>query len=63
MPTLFDVLYREFCRARLVEMRKQLSLWPGAGVVSEELCEAVESDEAAGCPRQEQDAYANTNYS
>jgi hypothetical protein len=30
MPTIFDVLYREFCRARLVEMRKQLLLWPGA---------------------------------
>jgi hypothetical protein len=26
MPTVFDVLCREFCRARLVEMRKQLSL-------------------------------------
>lgn len=24
MPILFDVLYREYCRARLAEMRKQL---------------------------------------
>jgi hypothetical protein len=24
MPTVFDVLYREYCRARLAEMRKQL---------------------------------------
>ena len=26
MPTIFDLLYREYCRARLVEMRKQLLL-------------------------------------
>jgi hypothetical protein len=26
VPALFDMLYREFCRARLVEMRKQLFL-------------------------------------
>lgn len=24
MPTLVDMLYREYCRARLAEMRKQL---------------------------------------
>ena len=29
MPTIFDMLYREYCRARLTEMRKQLLLWPG----------------------------------
>jgi hypothetical protein len=26
MPAIFDFLYREFCRARLTEMRRQLSL-------------------------------------
>jgi hypothetical protein len=26
VPALFDMLYREYCRARLVEMRKQLFL-------------------------------------
>jgi hypothetical protein len=26
MPTVFDFLYREHCRARLAEMRKQLLL-------------------------------------
>jgi hypothetical protein len=26
MPTIFDLLYREYCRARLAEMRKQLLL-------------------------------------
>jgi hypothetical protein len=29
MPTIFDLLYHEYCRARLTEMRKQLLLWPG----------------------------------
>lgn len=24
MPIIFDLLYREYCRARLAEMRKQL---------------------------------------
>jgi len=36
MPIIFDVLYREFCRARLAEMRKQLLLWPGTPVVPQE---------------------------
>jgi hypothetical protein len=35
MPTIFDVLYREYCRARLAEMRKQLLLWPGIREVTE----------------------------
>ncbi|WP_198024678.1 hypothetical protein [Bradyrhizobium sp. Cp5.3] len=26
MPAIFDLLYREYCRARLTEMRKQLLL-------------------------------------
>ena len=26
MPAIFELLYKEFCRARLVEMRKQLML-------------------------------------
>ena len=26
MPTIFELLYREYCRARLAEMRKQLLL-------------------------------------
>ena len=40
MPIIFDVLYREFCRARLAEMRKQLLLRPSTPVVPEENCEA-----------------------
>jgi hypothetical protein len=28
MPAIFDLLYREYCRARLTEMRKQLLISP-----------------------------------
>jgi hypothetical protein len=28
MPAIFDLLYQEYCRARLAEMRKQLLLSP-----------------------------------
>jgi hypothetical protein len=28
MPAIFDLLYREYCRARLTEMRKQLLIRP-----------------------------------
>jgi hypothetical protein len=47
MPTIFDVLYREFCRARLAEMRKQLLLWPGTPVVPQPTFESGRPDDAA----------------
>jgi hypothetical protein len=50
MPIISDilnVLYREFCRARLAEMRKQLLLRPGTPVVPEENCEAGHLDDMA----------------
>jgi hypothetical protein len=28
MPTIFDLLYREYCRAHLAEMRRQLLIRP-----------------------------------
>ncbi|MBR0869352.1 hypothetical protein JQ633_03205 [Bradyrhizobium tropiciagri] len=30
MPTIIDILYREFCRARLAEMRKALLIPVGS---------------------------------
>jgi hypothetical protein len=47
MPIIFDVLYREFCRARLAEMRKQLLLWPGTPVVPQPTFESGRPDNAA----------------
>lgn len=47
MPNIFDMLYSEFCRARLAEMRKQLLLWPRTPVVPEANREAGHPDDAA----------------
>ena len=68
MPIIFDVLYREFCRARLAEMRKQLLLWPGPPVDPEENCEAGHPDDAADRGKglgssQEWDSHAERSYS
>jgi hypothetical protein len=46
MPALFDYLYREYYRARLVEMRKQLLLWRGRHKVPEQDCHADHADGA-----------------
>jgi hypothetical protein len=40
MSTLVDMLYREYCRARLAEMRKQLLI----PVASEDILQASPSD-------------------
>ncbi|MEH2517766.1 hypothetical protein V1279_003339 [Bradyrhizobium sp. AZCC 1610] len=40
MPAIFDLLYREYCRARLAEMRKQLLISPDRHEVPEALCDA-----------------------
>ena len=39
MPTLFDFLYREYCRARLAEMRKQLLVSTASHEVPEANCD------------------------
>jgi hypothetical protein len=66
MPIIIDVLYREFCRARLAEMRKQLLLWPGTPVVPEANCEAGHPDDAADITlgsSQEWDSHAEKSHS
>ncbi|MDE5456314.1 hypothetical protein GWE18_26505 [Bradyrhizobium sp. CSA112] len=40
MPAIFDLLYREYCRARLAEMRQQLLISPDRHEVPEALCDA-----------------------
>ncbi|MGV7214730.1 hypothetical protein [Bradyrhizobium sp. UFLA05-112] len=47
MPAIFDFLYREFCRARLSEMRKQLFLiQTSSPEVAQANCSVSPSDEA-----------------
>jgi hypothetical protein len=43
MPALFDLLYREYCRARLAEMRKQLLISPKLHEVPQASCDAREA--------------------
>lgn len=40
MPAIFDLLYREYCRARLAEMRKQLLISRKRHEVPEAFCDA-----------------------
>jgi len=46
MPNIFDLLYREYCRARLAEMRKQLLIRPASYEAPEASCDAGHPD----CP-------------
>ena len=46
MPALFDLLYREYCRARLAEMRKQLLISPERHEVTEDAKDRVGANEA-----------------
>ena len=43
MPAIFDLIYREYCRARLVEMRKQLLISPERHGVPEAICDAQDA--------------------
>jgi hypothetical protein len=47
MAVLFELLYREYCRARLAEMRKQLLLSAEGREVSEPNCDVRDSPGAA----------------
>jgi len=40
MPAILDLIYREYCRARLVEMRRQLLISPERHEVPEAICDA-----------------------
>jgi hypothetical protein len=48
VPAIFDLLYREYCRARLAEMRKQLLITrTDSQEVPEANCDARHADGAA----------------
>ena len=48
MPIIFDILYREYCRARLAEMRKQLLIRPESHEVPIANCGVSHLDGSAG---------------
>jgi hypothetical protein len=43
MPAIFDLLYREYCRACLAEMRKQLFISPERHEVPGANCDACDA--------------------
>jgi hypothetical protein len=43
MPAIFNLLYREYCRARLTEMRKQLMISPEGHEVPEAIFDAKDA--------------------
>ena len=48
MPALFDLLYREYCRARLAEMRRQLLISPPESYeIPEAICDAMDDVDAS----------------
>jgi len=53
MPAIFDLLYREYCRARLAEMRKQLLISPEKHDVSEAICHTMDTVGASPAGRGE----------
>ncbi|WP_407193983.1 hypothetical protein [Bradyrhizobium sp. STM 3566] len=42
MPAMFELLYREYCRARLTEMRKQLLLTSNRPELLKADCDAAD---------------------
>jgi hypothetical protein len=65
MPVILDLVYREFCRARLAEMRRQLFLWPVRPVVPEKIHEGRHPDDAGDTDMgseslQERDIYSES---
>lgn len=54
MPTILDMLYREYCRARLVEMRKALLI----PVNSDEILQEPRGDDDPSGPRDRPDGCA-----
>jgi hypothetical protein len=48
MPTIFDRLYLEYCRARLAEMRKQLLLVSAESHEIPEACDVSHPGDSAG---------------
>ena len=47
MPAIFELLYREYPRARLAEMRKQLLISPEGHEIPAAICDAVKDDVGA----------------
>ncbi len=54
MPAIFDLLYREYCRARLAEMRKQLLLTGKHPELFQEGCDPADPNSVGGKDTQDE---------
>lgn len=66
MRAIFDLLYREYCRARLAEMRKQLLISPERHGILDVICDpthAVGASPTGGVGDGETDSVAAADQS
>lgn len=54
MPAIFDLLYREYCRARLAEMRKQLLLTGKHPELFQADCDPADPNSVGGTDTQDE---------
>lgn len=61
MPAIFDLLYREYCRARLAEMRKQLLIARESPDVLHADCDPADQSGVGGTDTQHEISYDAPN--
>lgn len=61
MPAIFDLLYREYCRARLAEMRKQLLITGQSPEILQADCDAAEAADRSCIDKQHEIGHGPPN--
>ena len=61
MPAIFDLLYREYCRARLAEMRKQLLIAGDSPEALEADCDAYDQGNVGRADTQQEISHGAPN--
>lgn len=61
MPAIFDLLYREYCRARLAEMRKQLLITGQSPEILQADCDAAETADRSCIDKQHEIGHGPPN--
>ncbi|TYO67008.1 hypothetical protein FXV83_07285 [Bradyrhizobium hipponense] len=61
MPAIFDLLYREYCRARLAEMRKQLLIAGQSPEILQADCDAADAADRSCIDKQHEIGHGPPN--
>jgi hypothetical protein len=61
MPAIFEVLYREYCRARLAEMRKQLLIASKSPEVPQADCDPADQGSVGRTDTQQETGFGAPN--